>query len=192
MRKLVVQEFVTLDGFAAGPSGELDFIEASTDVDSTAGDFVDDQLAFISGLDTILLGANTYRMFAQYWPEQTTDTEAIADALNRTPKLVFSRTLEHAPWGRWDEPTIVRGDASEEVGRLKEADGKDLVLWGSLSLAQSLIRDGLVDEYHLWLCPVAVGAGRRLFPENASAMTWLDMKAYDGGVVAARLKPRTV
>jgi hypothetical protein len=72
MRKLVVQQFVTLDGYAAGPNGELDFVtESGADADPTSGPFVDEQRAFIESLDTILLGAVTYRMFAAYWPEQT-------------------------------------------------------------------------------------------------------------------------
>jgi hypothetical protein len=77
MRKVVVQQFVTLDGFAAGPNGELDFVtESGAGADPTSGPFVEEQLAFIESLDTILLGAVTYRMFAAYWPEQTTRRSA--------------------------------------------------------------------------------------------------------------------
>jgi dihydrofolate reductase len=191
MRNVIVQEFVTLDGYAAGPSGELDFIAESTNVDSTAGDAVDAQLRFLETIDTILLGAVTYRMFAQYWPEQTTDTEAIADALNSTPKVVFSRTLEQAPWGAWGEATIVRASAADEVRRLKQDDGKDMVVWGSLALAASLMAEGLVDEYKLWLCPIVLGVGKRLFPEGLSpqSMTWLETKPYEGGVLSASFRP---
>lgn len=183
MRKVIVQEFVTIDGFAAGANGEIDFInDSSGDADPTTGELVDDQLGFIGTVDTILLGAVTYRMFATFWPEQTVETQGIADALNATPKVVFSRTLESAPWGKWDEARVVAGSASEEVRRLKDEPGKDMVLWGSLMVADALVRDGLVDEYRLWICPVVLGRGKRLFADlvDTQWMNMLETKTYDG------------
>jgi dihydrofolate reductase len=188
MRRVVVQQFVTLDGYAAGPNGELDFVtETGAATDPTSGPFVEDQLAFIESLDTILLGAVTYEMFAAYWPEQTTETQAIADALNATPKVVFSSTLESAPWGSWESARLVSGSAAEEVRRLKAEPGKDMVVWGSLTLADSLVREGLVDEYRLQVCPVVLGRGKRLFEDGLAphSLTLLETKAYDG-MVAVR------
>jgi dihydrofolate reductase len=182
MRKVVVQQFVTLDGFAAGPNGELDFVtESGASADPTTGPFVEKQLAFIESLDTILLGAVTYRMFAAYWPEQTTETQAIADALNATPKVVFSSTLESAPWGSWEPARLVSGSATEEVRRLKAEPGKDMVVWGSLALSDSLMRDGLVDEYRLQICPVVLGRGKRLFEEGLAPqdLKLLESDTYD-------------
>ena len=190
MRKVVVQQFVTIDGFAAGPNGEIDFInETSAAADATAGELVEDQLAFVSAIDTILLGAITYRMFAAYWPEQTVETQGVADALNATPKVVFSRTLERAPWGDWEEARVVAGPASEEVRRLKEQPGGDMVVWGSLTLAESLERDALVDEYRLFVCPVVLGQGKRLFGESSPTrwMNRLETKTYDN-VVSVRYR----
>jgi dihydrofolate reductase len=187
VRKVVVQEFVTLDGFAAGPDGELDFVQQASSGDPTSGPFVDDQREFLAGVDTILLGAETYRMFAAYWPEQTVETQGIADALNSTAKVVFSRTLESAPWGEWAPARIVSDNASEEIRRLKDEGGGDMVVWGSPALADSLMRDGLVDEFHLWTCPVLLGHGRRLFPDLLDE-TWLslvDTKTY-GAVASTR------
>ena len=83
-----------------------------------------------------------------FWPTATTDKEIIADRLNTLPKLVFSNTLREAPWGNWSPARVVRGDAVAEIRRLKEQDGKHMVLWGSLSLAQDLIAADLIDEYH--------------------------------------------
>ena len=167
MRKVVVQQFVTLDGFAAGPNGELDFVtESGADADPTSSPFVEKQLAFIESLDMILLGAVTYRGFADYWPEQTTETQAIADALNATPKVVFSSTLESAPWGNWEPARLVSGSATEEVRRLKAEPGGDMIVWGSLTLSDSLMRDGLVDEYRLQILPVVLGRGKRFFEEG--------------------------
>jgi dihydrofolate reductase len=188
MRKVVVQQFVTLDGFAAGPNGELDFVtETGAAADPTSGPFVEDQLAFIESLDTILLGAVTYRMFAEYWPEQTTATQRIADALNATPKVVFSSTLESAPWGSWEPARVVAGSAAEEVRRLKADSGKDMVVWGSLTLADSLMREGLVDEYRLQVCPVVLGRGKRLFDDGLATqwLTRLETNTYDD-LVAVR------
>jgi dihydrofolate reductase len=189
MRKVIVQEFVTVDGFGAGPNGEIEFIVDSSDSDPTTGEFVDDQLRFLETVDTILLGAETYRMFAEFWPEQTVETQGIADALNSTPKVVFSTTLDRAPWGDWEEARVVSGDASDEVRRLKEEPGKDLVLWGSLSVARSLTRDGLVDEYRLWICPVVLGHGKRVFEDGqAQRLRFVETKTYDD-VVSVRLEP---
>jgi dihydrofolate reductase len=188
MRKVVVQQFVTLDGYAAGPNGELDFVtESGAAADPTSGPFVDKQRAFIESLDTILLGAVTYRMFADYWPEQTTETQGIADALNATPKVVFSSTLESAPWGSWEPARVVSGSAAEEVGRLKAEPGKDMVLWGSLALSDALMRAGLVDEYRLQVCPVVLGRGKRLFEDGLSTqwLTQLEAETY-GDMVAVR------
>jgi dihydrofolate reductase len=193
MRKVVVQQFVTIDGYAAGPNGELDFVtETGAAADPTSGPFVEEQLAFIESLDTILLGAVTYRMFAAYWPEQTTETQAIADALNATPKVVFSSTLDSAPWGGWEPARLVSGSASEEVRRLKAQPGKDMVVWGSLSLSDSLMREGLVDEYRLQICPVVLGRGKRLFADGLATqwLTHLETNTYDG-MVAVRYAARS-
>jgi dihydrofolate reductase len=186
MRKVVVQQFVTLDGYAAGPDGELDFVtETAATAYATSGPFVEDQLAFIESLDTILLGAVTYRLFAAYWPEQTSETEAIADALNATPKVVFSSTLESAPWGSWEPARLVSSSAEEEVRRMKAERGKDMVVWGSLALSDSLMRAALVDEYRLQVCPVVLGAGKRLFPDGLPTqwLTHLETHTYHGMVV---------
>jgi dihydrofolate reductase len=192
MRKVVVQQFVTLDGYAAGPNGELDFVtENAAAADPTSGPFVEEQLAFIESLDTILLGAVTYRGFAEYWPQQTTETQAIADALNATPKVVFSSTLESAPWGSWEPARLVSGSAAEEVRRLKAEPGKDMVVWGSLALSDSLMREGLVDEYRLQVCPVVLGRGKRLFEDGLpeQRLTLLGTEAYDQ-MVALRYASR--
>lgn len=194
MGKVVVQQFVTLDGYAAGPNGELDFVtESGAAADPTSGPFVEKQLAFIESLDTILLGAVTYAMFAAYWPEQTTETQAIADALNATPKVVFSSTLESAPWGSWEPARVVSGNAAEEVRRLKAEPGMDMVVWGSLALSDALMREGLVDEYRLQVCPVVLGRGKRLF-EDGLDMQWLtrlETETYDE-MIAVRYAPKAL
>jgi dihydrofolate reductase len=97
MRKVILEEWVTLDGYAADRDGNLDFFPSS-DTDK----FSDrDQLAFLDTVDTILLGRKTYELFVDYWPTATADKEIIADRLNELPKIVFSNTLTEAPWGTW-------------------------------------------------------------------------------------------
>src|SRR5690606_38828288 len=114
----------------------------------------------------MLLGRNTYQLFAGFWPEATTDQELVADKLNALGKIVFSQTLGSAPWGKWEAGRVVKGMLADEIKQLKQQPGKDMVVWGSLSLVQSLIRESLVDEYIFMVCPVAIGAGKEIFPEK--------------------------
>ena len=183
MRKVILQEFVSLDGRAAGPNDSVDFIPASTKGDRSFGQ---GQMALLDTIDTILLGRVTYQMFAGYFPLVTEgDDKAFADKLNAIPKFVFSQTLTQAPWGQWDDATIVRRSPTQEVTALKQQCGKDIVIWGSISVAQSLITEGLIDEYRLVVCPVVLGSGRPLFRDKADAlgMTLLETKAHDRGSV---------
>lgn len=182
MRKVILQELVTLDGFAAGTDGELDFFESVADY----GEVDRDNLRILEDVDTIVLGAATYRMFVEYWP--TADDEPVAKAVNTIPKVVFSSTLDRAPWGDWSEARLVRGSATEELASLKEGPGKDIMVWGSLSLAQSLLGAGLIEEVQLRVCPIALGKGTSLFTDETSALQLrlLEAKAYDSGIVSLR------
>ncbi|HEX2219117.1 MAG TPA: dihydrofolate reductase family protein [Gemmatimonadales bacterium] len=187
MRRLILEEWLSLDGFAVDRDGRLDFFPPSeTDKFSDR-----DQLRFLDSVDTILLGRRTYELFVDFWPTATTDTEIIADRLNTLPKLVFSNTLTEAPWGKWPPARVVRGDPVAEIERLKAGDGKHMVLWGSLSLAQSLIAADLIDEYHLQICPTAVGGGRSLFPglQSYARFKRVNMRTYDTGVVFLHYEP---
>jgi dihydrofolate reductase len=188
MKKLILEEWLSLDGFAVDKNGKLDFFPASeTDKFSDR-----DQLEFLNTVDTILLGRKTYELFVDFWPTATTDKEIIAERLNTLPKLVFSNTLREAPWGKWRPPRVVRGDAVAEIRRLKEQDGKHMVLWGSLSLAQDLIAADLIDEYHFQICPTMVGGGRRLFPSLPSyaRLKRVNLRTYDTGVVFLHYEPQ--
>ena len=188
MRRLILEEWVSLDGYAVDAEGTLDFFPSSE-----ANRYSDrDQLEFLESVDTILLGRRTYELFVDFWPTATTDTEIIADRLNSLPKLVFSNTLSEAPWGEWSPARVVRGDAVAEIERLKAQDGEHMVLWGSLSLAQKLIAADLIDEYHIGLCPTAVGGGRPLFPtlESYANFERVNVRLYDTGVVFLHYEPR--
>ena len=189
MRKVILQEFMTLDGFAAGPNNNVDFIPASTAGDQKLGR---EQTELLAGVDTILLGRATYDMFVGYWPNVPEgDEKAFADKLNATPKLVFSRKLDRAPWGKWDDAKIVRSSPTDEVAKLKKQSGKDLVVWGSLSIAQALMAADLIDEYRLVICPVVLGTGKPLFKDETLArrLKVLNALTMDRGAVQMKCVP---
>jgi dihydrofolate reductase len=187
MRKVILQEWLTIDGFAADRNGNLDFV-TSPELNKESDN---DLLEFMDTVDTILLGAVTYKLFVDFWPAATTETEIVADKLNSTKKIVFSTWLAHAPWGKWPDATIVGTDASKEINKLKTQSGKNMVLWGSISLAQSLMKENLIDEYHLRICPIAVGSGKSLFSNNIESLNFklVDFKKYNSGLVLLHYQP---
>ncbi|MDQ1089076.1 dihydrofolate reductase family protein [Siphonobacter sp. SORGH_AS_1065] len=187
MRKLILQEWISLDGFAADENGQTDFFNKPEYNEESE----DDVLDFMGTIDAILLGSRTYRMFVEYWPTVTTEVETIADKLNETPKIVFSRMVDHVPWGKWNDARIVNRNAVEEVTRLKNKPGLDMVLWGSLSLAQSLLRAELIDEIQLRVCPVILGKGKRLFSEEMKhlELELLETQSFKSGLVFLKYQP---
>ena len=188
MKKLILEEWVSLDGFATDQHGTLDFFP-SREKDRFSDQ---DQLKFLDTVDLVLLGRKTYELFVDFWPTATTETEIIAERLNELPKLVFSNTLKVAPWGKWSPAQVISGDAVTEIRRLKAGGGKHMVVWGSLSLARDLIAADLVDEYHLQVCPTLVGGGRTLFPSRHeyARLERKSVRIYDTGVVFLSYEPR--
>lgn len=181
MRRVIVQEWVTVDGFAAGENDELDFMPQGL-ANDPGNSLEQNQLQFIKTIDTMLLGLNTYRMFEAYWPGSK---DRIAPGLNALNKYVCSETLEQAPWGNFEEASIIKKDTEKEIARLKEQAGKDIVIWGSLSLVQSLFNSDIIDEYQLIVCPSVLGKGRKLFREDSRIMSMnlLDAKSFNDGCV---------
>ncbi len=160
MGRLIVEQIVSVDGYAADADGGIGFFEAVDEVDSNDAD----QLAFLEHVDAILLGANTYRMFAGYWPNADPEVERVAEPINRLPKFVVSNSIDSAPWGD-GEIEVLRGDGVGSAAALKERfDG--IVVWGSLTLADALLEAGLVDELRLRVVPVLIGAGRSFTPAD--------------------------
>jgi dihydrofolate reductase len=188
MRKLILEEWMSLDGYVADKNGKLDFFTQLAPEQNTYSD--EDQLRFMQTIDTVLLGRKTYELFADFWPTATIDQEVIADKINETKKIVFSNTLAQAPWGKWPEVEIIRGEAMEAIKHLKSLPGKNMVVWGSISLAQSLMKEDLIDEYHLQLCPVLTGGGRSLFIEQVDQiLTLLEVRQYNTGTVFLNYQP---
>jgi dihydrofolate reductase len=183
MRRLIFQEYVTLDGYAAGPDGGLEFFDTiaeQTDVDN---------LALLENVDTMLLGAETYRLFAAFWPTEAAAEEVIAPKLNELRLVVVSTTLDSAPWGAYEPGQVIRG--LDEVRELKAEDGKDIILWGSITLFHSLLKVGLVDEVQLRVCPVLLGAGKPAFPSGGSPvdLELIEARPWFRGGVLLRYQP---
>jgi dihydrofolate reductase len=140
-------------------------------------------MAFIDSVDTMILGANTYAMSKDYWPHAT-DQGEYGEKLNNLTKLVASSSLDEAPWGDFPAATVTR-DAVATVRELKEQSGKDIWLWGSLTLMRSLLDAGVVDEVQMRVCPTARGAGTRIF-EDRQDLRLLEGTGFENGVALLR------
>jgi dihydrofolate reductase len=184
MRKLIVSMNLTLDGYLSGPGGELDWhFEIWNE---RMGDKI---LERLKETDTIILGRITYEAMAKYWTVKPMEDHfprqdlAIADKMNQHTKVVFSRTLNKSIW----QPSVfATGDPKEEIKRLKEQEGKDMILFGSARLASIFILSGIVDEYHLWIHPVILGRGIPIFNHLPKRMNLKlkDSVSFESGVVA--------
>lgn len=178
---LILDTIVSIDGFAADEAGDLDFHSAGGGLDATT----DDQLSRLRTCEAILLGAQTYRLFAQFWPTESAAQQRLAGFINTTPKHVVSSTLEAAPWGEHPPAVLERGDGVDVARRLTQGYAGDVVVWGSLTLGASLLEAGAVDELRLRVVPTLLGAGRRLTTRALPLQTWhlKSAVAYPAGVV---------
>jgi dihydrofolate reductase len=144
-------------------------------------------MGFIDTVDTMILGANTYAMSKDYWP--TADEQGEYGAkLNTLARFVASSTLDDAPWGDFPAATVTR-DPVATIRELKEQDGKDIWLWGSLSLMHSLLDAGVVDEVRMLVCPVSRGKGTRVF-EDRHDLKPIEATLFDNGVALLRYRVR--
>jgi len=158
MGRIVVTEFVSLDGVVEAPGGGEGFVHDGWSFEFDRGDEGNRfKLEETMGSEALLLGRKTYEGFAAAWPSR--DGE-FADKFNSMPKYVVSSTLESP---EWSNTTVLRGDLAEEVAKLRAAHGGDIVVHGSPQLVQGLLEADLVDELRLMVFPVVLGAGKRLF-----------------------------
>jgi dihydrofolate reductase len=183
MRKLIVQQWVTLDNIAAEEDGGLSFVSAEPFDDTSSHPFRDSVMGLIDSVDTMILGANTYTQNKDYWPYAEEQGE-YGRRLNALTKYVASTRLDQAPWGDFPAATVT-SDPATTIRELKQQDGKDLWLWGSLTLMQSLLEADLVDEVRLLVCPATPGAGRRVF-EDRHDLALVEATGFDTGVVLLR------
>jgi dihydrofolate reductase len=176
---LVVQEFVSADGFAADAHGEFGFGGVIADWSPIESDQVD----LMGRTGMVVLGRKTYELFAQYWPGAE---HVLAEHINTTPKTVLSQTLQSAPWGEWSAATVRHGSLADVIGRLAGTVAPhDVLVWGSLALTKSLLSARLVDELRLIVCPVMLGTGIGVTPDDLrqTALTLAAAKPYPNGAV---------
>jgi dihydrofolate reductase len=179
MGKIVVTEFVSLDGVMEDPGGAEDFKYGGWTFEIPRGDEGDQfKLDETMASDALLLGRVTYEGFAAAWPSREGE---FADKFNNMPKYVVSSKLDKADW---NNSTVVKGDLSEEVSKLREQYDGDVVVHGSAQLAQSLIEQDLVDELRLMVFPVVLGSGKRLFGDTSDKkrLQLADSKTVGDGV----------
>ena len=187
MRKIITTTWVTLDGFIAGPNGEMDWVM----VDEAMGNYEGD---LISAADTLILGRVTYESFAGSWPYVPDNPAAsegekvYARQLNAMRKIVFSRSLDKA---EWNNSTLFKEINPEAIVQLKQEPGKDIVIYGSASIVQTLTNLGLIDEYQILVHPVVSGGGKPLFKniQDRVNLKLVETKTFPTGVVGLYYQP---
>jgi dihydrofolate reductase len=188
MRKLLVTTFLTLDGVMQAPGGPGEDDDGGFAYGGWSFHYWDDTLAdamsHTMGVPfDLLLGRRTYDIFASYWP--TAPAEAGAKPLNDATKYVASRSRRELPWG---PAVLLDGDVSAQVAELKRGDGPELQVHGSANLTQTLLRDGLIDEFRLMLFPLVIGSGKRLFGDGTvpAGLRLIDSSVSSTGVLVSR------
>jgi dihydrofolate reductase len=164
MARIVITEFVSLDGVMEDPGGAEGYKHGGWTFQIEQGEGQQFKLDETHATDALLLGRVTYQGFAEAWPKMEGE---FADKFNTMPKYVVSSTLEKADW---NNTTVLKGDVVEEVTKLRQGPGGDIVVHGSRLLAQALIEHDLVDALHLMVFPVILGTGKRLFGEASDKM----------------------
>lgn len=182
MRRFIVQQWVTVDNIAAEEDGGLSFVTAQAQDDAELNASLHE---FIGTVDAMMLGANTYAMSKDYdyWP--TIEGQgAYGEKLHRLTKYVASKNLDEAPWGNSAAATVTH-DPVDTIQELKQQDGKDIWLWGSLTLMRSLFDANIVDEVRLLVCPSTRGKGTYMFNDRRD-MKLIEAKPFKNGVVLLR------
>ena len=180
MRRIVVSEFLSLDGVMENPGWTFGF--ESEDRDAV-------KFNELAAADALLLGRVTYEGFAAAWPGMEEETGEYGAWMNGYPKYVVSTTLQEPL--DWNNSTLLGEDLAGEVSRLKGQDGKDILVFGSGDLVNTLLEHDLIDEYRLMVFPVVVGKGKRLFGDGIDTknLELVDTKTFSSGAVVLTYKP---
>ena len=191
MRKLKLQVQMTVDGYVAGPNGEMDWMSFGQDEEllNIINELIDSS-------DTILLGRKMTSGFVDYWEgvvnNQPDSTEfAFAKKMVDTPKVVFTKTLDKSPW---NNTTLAKGNLVDEITNLKQQNGKDILVYGGAGFVSSLIEHGLIDEFYLFVNPAAIGNGMPIFNQidRNLPLTLLKATPFDCGEVMLQYEPKRV
>jgi dihydrofolate reductase len=194
MRKVIVNEFMTLDGVVQAPGGDEEDTSGGFEHGGWHMPFMDevaqkDVLEGINEAGGFLLGRRTYEIFAAYWPNAPEEEQVIAEPLNTKPKYVASTTLAEPL--EWQNSTLLQGDVPVAVAALKQEAGGDLHVIGSSDLVQTLIENDLIDELRVMIDPLIVGGGKRIFRDDGALkpMRLLDSQVTSTGAFLARYAP---
>jgi len=183
MRKILVSNRVTVDGFFAGPNGEIDWHVVGEEFNETAIDQ-------LNSVDTLLFGRVTYQLMADYWPTPPAlrDDPIVAGKMNSLSKIVFSRTLAKVDW---ENTRLVNEINPAEIRKMKQQSGKDMVIFGSGSLVSNFSQSGLIDEYRIFINPVILGSGKPLFQgiKDRLHLKLLSTKIFKTGLVLLQYVP---
>jgi dihydrofolate reductase len=187
MRKVILSNMVTLDGFFEGPNKELDWHIVDEEFNQYANDL-------LSNVDALLFGRVTYQLMADYWPAAATNPSTsksdleIADKMNNIPKIVFSTTLQEV---KWNNSRLVKENIAEEISKMKQQPGKDMVIFGSGSIVSTFMQLGLVDEYRVIVNPIVLGNGKPLFKgiNGKQNLKLLKTRVFDSGIVILFYEP---
>lgn len=186
MRKLKLQVQISVDGYVAGPNGEMDWM--TWNWDEKIKQYVTD---LTESIDTILLGRKMADGFITHWTNALNNPEdpgqPFAAKMVNAHKVVFTKTLTHS---EWDNTGLAKGDIIEEVNKLKNGEGRDLIVYGGAGFVSSLIKEGLIDELHLFVNPCAIGNGLPIFNslENNQALSLVKASSFECGIVAMHYK----
>jgi dihydrofolate reductase len=185
MRKLIVSEFMTLDGVIEAPGGEPTHPHTGWVFDFMGKEQEQYKLDEVREAEALLLGRVTYEGFSEAWPPRS---GAFADKMNSMPKFVASTTLRDP---EWENTTVLDGDVAAQVAELKQEGDGPILIAGSCTLVQSLMPHGLIDEYRLMIFPVVLGSGKRLFPEtpDKTQLELADTRTFGTGVVVQAYRP---
>ncbi len=188
MRKLKLQVQISVDGYIAGPNGEMDFMV--WDWDDALKQYVG---ALTEPVDLIVLGRKLAEGFIPHWAAVAANPKGPEVAAGRkftdTPKIVFSRTLQQSAW---DNTVLARGELADEITALKRREGGDIIAYGGATFVSALIRHGLIDEYHLLVNPTAIGRGKRIFDtiEGNLQLSLVRSISFDCGIVVLNYEPK--
>ena len=188
MRKLKLQVQMTLDGYIAGPKGEMDFM--TWNWDDGLKKYVTD---LTEPVDCIVLGRKLAERFIPYWAGVAADPQnpevSAGRKFTETPKVVFTKTLDKSPW---NNTVLAKGGLADEINKLKKQPGKDIIAYGGAAFVSSLIKHGLIDEYHLFINPSAIGDGMPIFKglDKRRDLTLVKSASFPCGIAVLHYTPK--
>jgi dihydrofolate reductase len=182
MRKLKLQVQMSVDGYIAGPNGEMDFLVR--DWDNELKKYVTE---ITEPVDCIVLGRKLAQGFIPHWASNP--KEEGADKFNSANKVVFTKTLDRSEWAN---TVLAKGDLVDEITKLKKQNGKDIIAYGGATFVSALVKQGLIDEFHLFINPTAIGNGMTIFKElgGKQNLTFVKSISFDCGIVVLHYQPK--